>query len=181
MSNFTPNGDRASTATAVRRVIVAIPSTRLWVTVGATDARQHGRHLVGRVPGLDQEAAEGAGPLVGRAIGIGGEPPVRFQRVALEEAGGDLGVADVEVRSMGSKLRREGRLGQLDRPGPDPSHGIAGGSNEQRTVLGDPVGPACHGASNRRPRSQSRSRSAASCRLLEPVTGGIQGRSCTIT
>ena len=42
----------------------------------------HGPHLVGRMPRLDQEAADGAAPLVGRAVGIGGEPPVRLELVA---------------------------------------------------------------------------------------------------
>ena len=128
---------------------------------GAGDALHHAlghrrRHrgeadrpdLVGRMAGLDDERAERAAPLVRGAIGIGGQPPVRLQRVGLEQAGGDLGVADVEGEEHGSKLRGVGRLGQLDGARANLGDSSIVTPDAQTPVRADTIGPTLHRAAN---------------------------------
>ena len=52
---------------------------------------------------LQQEPADRAAPLVRRPARIGGEPPMRLELRAAEEAHGDLGVADVERQEHGGR------------------------------------------------------------------------------
>jgi hypothetical protein len=57
------------------------------------------------VTGLQQEAANGAPPLIRGAIRIGGEPPVRFQIVAQEQTDRYLGVPKIEREEHGRSYR----------------------------------------------------------------------------
>src|SRR3954466_14561835 len=96
------------------------------------------------------------------------EAPLGLEGVALKEAQGDLGVADVEREEHGSNLSREGPLGHLDVGGPPPPQPpprrapppAPGGPSRVRP-RGAPSGatPAARparGAGSGRPRSQSR-------------------------
>ena len=138
----------------------------------------HRADLVGRMSGLEDERAERAAPLVRRAIRIGGQPPVRLQRVGLEQPGGDLGVADVEGEQHGSKLRRVRGLGQLDRARADRHdafrHPGARGARRPPRCRPPIPRPAAH---TRRPRSQSRAASSDALALGELGDCGVERSS----
>ena len=126
-----------------------MPSTTLWVTAGATEARQTARTSFGRVPGLDQEAADRAAPLVRGAVGVGGEPPVRLQLVAAGRGPAVISVLPMSrVRSMGSKLReRPARSANSTRAGAAPGRPTPSAAGQQRAVVSDSRGDAVRPAS----------------------------------
>src|SRR3954449_9635628 len=69
------------------------------------------------------------------------EAPLGLEGVALKEAQGDLGVADVEREEHGSNLSREGPLGHLDVAGPHRREPLAC-PPQQGAIRADPLGPA---------------------------------------
>ena len=173
-SSRTGSGDRASTATP------RAPGRRRDPVHDALgDRRCHGREtdradLVGRVPGLDQESAEGAAPLVGRAVGIGREPPVRADRGPVEEAGGDLGVADVEGEQHGAEVTGSRRARPTGRVPARSSDAVPSGPRTSSAPSGPmPSATPAAGSAMRRPRSQSRrpSECAARPRSSRAVAG----------
>ena len=152
-----------------------MPSTTLWVTAGATEARHTARTSLGEWPAWTRNAADRAAPLVRRPVGIGGEPPVGLELVAAEQPHGDLGVADVEGQEHGRSYRVREASASSTVPRADAAVSRPARRTSSAPSASDPLRHAGRAAPrSSRPRSQSRRGEPRAARRREPVRVAIQ-------